>query len=347
MLNAVTTLRAPHRPRTCHGPAQPGAGRRRRRRGKNRRPTFWNPMLVSITPPVTITVEFFPSWWTGHGIPPSLRHVLSTEPEPPGARQCLTGGPGSRQSAGRDLRLPELAIPVRRYTYHSEVATAFDGVGCTPSRSADRSAGRTSWVRVSSAVHSVAPRPVIQPGSCTQTTTASNRRRFYWGRRCSSRPDQTSSLSLAMGLNTILTTILGLSTEIPQSPKPLSVREIGRPRTVSDTLPMSGGQGVASSNLASPTKPIDAIRLSRIGIQPTVLPPSITPSDGRSGPPGRKRCASLQHGLHIGMQVASRNCRILMSGDPLQGVHRRQRRPSRSGRCAVGRGGPGPVAPAR
>jgi hypothetical protein len=46
----------------------------------------------------------------------------------------------------------------------------------------------------------------------------------------------------------------------------------------------SGGQGVASSNLASPTKPVDAIRPSRIGIQPTVLPPSITPSDGRSRP---------------------------------------------------------------
>jgi len=27
-----------------------------------------------------------------------------------------------------------------------------------------------------------------------------------------------------------------------------------------------------------------AIRPSRIGIQPTFLPPSITPSDGRSGP---------------------------------------------------------------
>jgi hypothetical protein len=49
-------------------------------------------MLVFITPLVTMTVEFIPSWWTGHGIPPSLRHVLSTEPEPLGARPCLTLG---------------------------------------------------------------------------------------------------------------------------------------------------------------------------------------------------------------------------------------------------------------
>ena len=46
----------------------------------------------------------------------------------------------------------------------------------------------------------------------------------------------------------------------------------------------SGGQGVASSNLASPTKPIHPIRPSRTCIQPTFVPPSITPSDGRSGP---------------------------------------------------------------
>ena len=47
---------------------------------------------------------------------------------------------------------------------------------------------------------------------------------------------------------------------------------------------LTGGQGVASSNLASPTKPVDAIRPSRTGIQPRFLPPSITPSDRRSGP---------------------------------------------------------------
>jgi hypothetical protein len=47
---------------------------------------------------------------------------------------------------------------------------------------------------------------------------------------------------------------------------------------------LTGGQGVASSNLASPTKAIHPIRPSRTRIQPTFLPPSITPSDGRSGP---------------------------------------------------------------
>ena len=46
-----------------------------------------------------------------------------------------------------------------------------------------------------------------------------------------------------------------------------------------DTLPMSGGQGVASSNLASPTKPMDAIQPSWTGIQPTFLPPSIPPAN--------------------------------------------------------------------
>jgi hypothetical protein len=45
----------------------------------------------------------------------------------------------------------------------------------------------------------------------------------------------------------------------------------------------SGGQGVASSNLASPTKTIHSIRPSRSSIQPTFLPPSITPSDFVSG----------------------------------------------------------------
>ena len=40
----------------------------------------------------------------------------------------------------------------------------------------------------------------------------------------------------------------------------------------------SGGQGVASSNLASPTKQIHPIRPSWACIQPTFLPPSITPS---------------------------------------------------------------------
>ena len=45
------------------------------------------------------------------------------------------------------------------------------------------------------------------------------------------------------------------------------------------------GQGVASSNLASPTKRNHSIRPSRTSVQPAFLPPSMTPSGGRSGPP--------------------------------------------------------------
>ena len=46
----------------------------------------------------------------------------------------------------------------------------------------------------------------------------------------------------------------------------------------------SGGQGVASSNLACSTKPIHPIRPSRTCIQPKFLPASITPSGDRFGP---------------------------------------------------------------
>jgi hypothetical protein len=38
------------------------------------------------------------------------------------------------------------------------------------------------------------------------------------------------------------------------------------------------------------------------------------------GPPGRRSSSSVQHGLHVGVQLASRDCRILMAGDPLQDV---------------------------
>ena len=58
----------------------------------------------------------------------------------------------------------------------------------------------------------------------------------------------------------------------------------GLARIPAYVLPMTGGQGVASSNLASPTKTIHPIRPSRTCIQPTFLPPSMTPSGGLSGP---------------------------------------------------------------
>ena len=48
------------------------------------------------------------------------------------------------------------------------------------------------------------------------------------------------------------------------------------------------------------------------------------PSAGRSGPTTDHQAENavpcVQHGLHIGMQVASRDRRILMGGDPLQYV---------------------------
>ena len=47
----------------------------------------------------------------------------------------------------------------------------------------------------------------------------------------------------------------------------------------------SGGQGVASSNLASPTNTLHAIRPSRTCIQPTFLSPSMTPSGGAATSP--------------------------------------------------------------
>jgi hypothetical protein len=62
---------------------------------------------------------------------------------------------------------------------------------------------------------------------------------------------------------------------LSQRPAALGSHRIQRSRR-------SGGQGVASSNLASPTKPIHPIRPSRTCIQPTFLPPSITPRDGRA-----------------------------------------------------------------
>jgi hypothetical protein len=46
----------------------------------------------------------------------------------------------------------------------------------------------------------------------------------------------------------------------------------------------------------------------------------MTAAPDQLGPPRRKCSSSVQHGLHIGMQVASRDCRILMAGDPLQDV---------------------------
>jgi hypothetical protein len=89
--------------------------------------------------------------------------------------------------------------------------------GCTPSRSA-RSIGGKDIVGLCQQCRPMrSAGAVIQPGSCTQTTNASSRRCIYWARRCTSRPDQTSSLSLAMGLTTILTTIWVCHRNAPKS----------------------------------------------------------------------------------------------------------------------------------
>ena len=58
-----------------------------------------------------------------------------------------------------------------------------------------------------------------------------------------------------MGLTTILTTIWVCPPKSGTVQNPYLQGKIGRPWTCSDVLPMSGGQGVASSNLASPTIP--------------------------------------------------------------------------------------------
>ena len=69
--------------------------------------------------------------------------------------------------------------------------------------------------------------------------------------------------------------------------------------------------GSRDRHQVSPARPKHSTPPDLVGActQPTFLPPSMTPSGGRSrtsyGPPGRKRCPSVQHGLHIGMQVAT------------------------------------------
>ena len=112
----------------------------------------------------------------------------------------------------------------------------------------------------------------------------------------------------------------------------------------------SGGQGVASSNLASPTKrstPSDLVG-PEFNRRSCRLDADRRPLWTSYGPPCRKHCPGVQHGLHIRMQVASsdrpdpdgrRPCRMC--------ADRCQRRPFRSERCAVGRGGPGPAARAQ
>jgi hypothetical protein len=95
------------------------------------------------------------------------------------------------------------------------------------------------------------------------------------------------SLSLAMGLTTILTTIDFVHRNTPMC-KILISKENWTSEDVCGHTADVWGQGVASSNLANPTKPIHSNRRSRTCIQPEFLPPSIT-SNSRSGPEADQR----------------------------------------------------------
>jgi hypothetical protein len=84
------------------------------------------------------------------------------------------------------------------------------------------------------------------------------------------------------------------------------------------------GQGVASSNLASPTKrstPSDLVGVAFNRIL-TALDDAEAPTAPDQLETTRPKTPSpcVQRGLHIGMQVASRDRRILMVGDLLQDV---------------------------
>jgi hypothetical protein len=89
----------------------------------------------------------------------------------------------------------------------------------------------------------------------TETTEVS----FVRPRRCRSNaqlgPEYASSISLAMGLTTILTTIWVVHRNAPKC-KILIFRENWTSGTSLDTLPMSGGQWVAV---------VDRLRLAEIG----------------------------------------------------------------------------------
>jgi hypothetical protein len=97
-----------------------------------------------------------------------------------------------------------------------------------------------------------------------------------------------------------------------RGPESLFLRTVGRMRTSLDSLPMSGGQGVASSNLASPTRAIHPIRLSRTCIQLTLLP--LDNAERRACPP-----------RHLRVLPSRRSCG---SGAPRTPQHRGKRIPN-------------------
>jgi hypothetical protein len=82
------------------------------------------------------------------------------------------------------------------------------------------------------------------------------------------------SLSLAIGLTTILTTIWVVHRNAPKCGV-LVFKESWTAEDVRGHAADVSGQGLPSSSLAGPTKPIHYIR-SRTCVQPTFLPPWIT-----------------------------------------------------------------------
>jgi len=97
--------------------------------------------------------------------------------------------------------------------------------------------------------------------------------------------------------------------------------------TRSPTAAISGkgeasGQGVAGSNPVSPTF-WGLICSCRSGpyFVPTVPPSNdgqVGPLGTRGGPPGRQRGSGVQHRLHVRVQIAAGDGRVLVAGDSLE-----------------------------
>ena len=175
-----------------------------------------------------------------------------------------------------------------------------DGINGPPDRGSIRARVKPSGVQLAVPSRLILLELRLRPRRCYLC------RRVDWARRCTPRPDQASLLSWAMGLTTILTTIWGLSIEIRLSTKSLFLRKTGRMGTSVDTLPMSGGQRGREFKSRQPDLTDPTIRPCPTCIQRKFLPPSMAPSGGRSGSPGRKCRPSVQHGLRIGTVLRRR-----------------------------------------
>jgi hypothetical protein len=100
---------------------------------------------------------------------------------------------------------------------------------------------------------------------------------------------------------------------------PRSTTDINeRSFTLSDRKPRSGGQGVASSNLASPTEHQSTIASNQRLVHSAAGPFSTSCSVGELCPNWTSRAricgTDAQHRLLVRVQVPGRNCRVLMAG---------------------------------